>query len=361
MLCRMFALGLTTTISVLLGVRGVSAQEKKPIPNDKPMATINGIPITFDELKAAAGTDLERLETQRLQFETHYARGRDEILRKNLEDLVEARLLAAEAARLGITERELLARDVEGKVKQPTAQDVDEFFEANRARIQQAKEKVQPQIQKYLEQQALSAARSSYIRELKSKYQVVTYLEPLRSSVQSAGFPSRGSASAEVTLVEFSDFQCTYCRALHGTLQQILKNYPDTVRIVFRNYPLDSIHSDAQKAAEAALCAGEQERFWEMHDAIFEDQGNLKSEQLKARAADLGLDAEAFSTCLDSGRQAGAVRRDLKEGAALGVNGTPAIFINGRFLSGARPYTELAKIIDEELERGSMAVTDAKK
>ncbi len=358
---RFSALCVTATVAVLIGIRGVPAQEKKPVPNNKTMATIDGTPITHDELESAAGAELERLETQRRQFEAHYARTRNEILRKNLDSLVEDRLLAAEAARLGITEKDLLTREVEGKVKQPSVQDVDGFYEANKMRIQQPKEKVQPQIQKYLEQQAYSTARSYYIRELKKKYPVVTYLEPLRASVQTAGFPSRGPVNAGVTLVEFSDFQCSYCRALYVTLKEVLKNYPDAVRIVFRNYPLDSIHPDAQKAAEAALCAGEQKRFWEMHDAIFEDQGNLKPEQLKDRAANLGLDAAVFNTCLDSGRQAGAVSCDLKEGSALGVNGTPAIFINGRFLSGAQPYTELAKIIDEELERSSMSVTDTKK
>ncbi len=351
----------TATLSILLGAWGAQAQERKPVSNSEPMATISGMPITYDELKAAAGAELERLETQRLQFEAHYARSRDEILRKKLDSLVEARLLAAEAARLGITEEDLLAREVENKVTQPTGQDVDGFYEANKKRIQQPKERVQPQIQKYLEQQAYSTARNSYFRELKKKYTVVTYLEPLRSDVQSAGFPSRGSANAKVTLVEFSDFQCTYCRAFYSTLKEILKDYPDTVRVVFRNYPLDSIHPDAQKAAEAALCAGEQKQFWEMHDAIYEDQGNLKVEDLRAKAAKLGLDTSAFNTCLDSGRQAGAVTRDLRDGSALGVSGTPASFINGRFLSGAQPYAELAKVIDEELERLSVAGADVKK
>jgi protein-disulfide isomerase len=151
--------------------------------------------------------------------------------------------------------------------------------------------------------------------------------------------------------VEFSDFQCGYCKAVVGTLKEIQKNYAGQVRLVYRQYPIAAIHPDAFKAAEASLCAGAQGRFWELHDMMFEEQGSLKEEDLKVKAARLQLDIAAFNDCLQSGKSANRVKQDLREGSRAGVSGTPALFINGRFLSGAQPYEEIAKIIDEELKR----------
>ena len=124
----------------------------------------------------------------------------------------------------------------------------------------------------------------------------------------------------------------------------------DKVRIVFRQFPLTSIHPQAQKAAEASLCAADQDKFWEMHDAMFQDQSNLQIDKLKEKAASLGLDTEVFNGCIDSSKYTEKVAEDLQEGSRAGVTGTPAVFINGRFLSGAQPFETLAKIIEEELD-----------
>jgi len=121
--------------------------------------------------------------------------------------------------------------------------------------------------------------------------------------------------------------------------------------VVFRHFPLEKIHSTSQKAAEASLCAGEQNQFWAMHDAMFADQGKLKVEDLKAKAAALKLDQAAFNACLDSGRQAGKVKKDQQMATMLGLTGTPALFINGRFMAGAPLYDQLAQVVNEELKR----------
>jgi protein-disulfide isomerase len=122
------------------------------------------------------------------------------------------------------------------------------------------------------------------------------------------------------------------------------------VRIVFRQYPLN-FHEHAQKAAEASLCANEQGKFWELHNAMFENQAALAVEQLKAKAVELGMNAEQFNACLDGSKFAAQVKADFDEGAKAGVSGTPAMFINGRFLSGAQPLNEITKVIDDELAR----------
>jgi len=125
--------------------------------------------------------------------------------------------------------------------------------------------------------------------------------------------------------------------------------YGDKVRVVFRNFPL-AMHQFAQKAAEAGECANEQGKFWEMHDSMFANQKALAVENLKQYATTIGLKADQFNACLDGGKYANAVQQDLLEGQDIGVSGTPAFFVNGRFLNGAVPYEEFQKIVDEELQ-----------
>ena len=151
--------------------------------------------------------------------------------------------------------------------------------------------------------------------------------------------------------MEFSDFECPYCGGLFPTLKQIEEAYKDKIRIVYRQFPLNNLHPHAQKAAEASLCANEQNKFWQLHDAMFTDQKNLTVDDLKAKAAALSMNAATFSTCLDSGKNAAVVRSSLEEGDRLGVDGTPALFINGRYLGGNQPYDAIAKIIEDELLR----------
>jgi protein-disulfide isomerase len=173
--------------------------------------------------------------------------------------------------------------------------------------------------------------------------------------------PSWGPADAPVTIIEFSDYQCPFClRFWSETLPQIRQEYEGKVRFVYRDFPLSSIHPWAQKAAEAAECADDQEMFWEYHDLIFENQGPL-IEQLNAEgldgvltsfqtyAADLGLDTAAFNECLDSGKYTSEVLKDLQEGQSYGVQGTPAFFINGQLVSGAQPFASFKAVIDAAL------------
>jgi protein-disulfide isomerase len=168
--------------------------------------------------------------------------------------------------------------------------------------------------------------------------------------------PAKGPADAKVTIVEFSDFQCPYCgRFVTETLPQVLSNYGDKVRFVFMNYPLTSIHENAQKAAEAGECANEQGAFWQFHDIMFQNQSALTVDNLKSYAAQLGLDTAKFNDCLDSGKMADLVAADMAVAekavtdAGLTRFGTPAFFINGNSLSGAQPYDVFKAAIDAAL------------
>ena len=178
----------------------------------------------------------------------------------------------------------------------------------------------------------------------------ISYMEPARIAVATEGRPSRGAPDAPVTIVEFSDFECPYCATLFSTLKEIEKNYKDQVRIVYLQFPLSQIHRDAEKAAEASLCANEQNQFWQMHDAMYADQAKLGVDELKRKAAKLSLDMAAFNACLDGNKYASAIRADIAEGVKAGVNGTPAFFVNGRFYSGSRPYDEIQRVVEDELQ-----------
>ncbi len=165
-----------------------------------------------------------------------------------------------------------------------------------------------------------------------------------------------GKTNAAVTLIEFTDYQCPFCaRHFTQTFAQIKQEYVDTgkVKYIVRDFPL-SIHPNAPKASEATECADDQDKFWEMHDALFEKQGLWSSapnasELFKQYATELGLDADDFGSCLDSGKYTAEVQKDFTDGSSGGVTGTPAFFVNGKKLSGAQPFAAFKAAIDAEL------------
>lgn len=182
-----------------------------------------------------------------------------------------------------------------------------------------------------------------------------------RLAVETGTSASEGSKDAKVTIVEFTDFQCPFCSKYYSeTYKQIKTNYIDTgkVRYVLKNFPLTSIHPEAQKAAEAAECVRDQlgdAVYFKYHDKLFENQQSLSVDNEKKWARELDVDGTKFDTCLDSGKMASLVAADESYGQTLGVSGTPAFFINGLSLSGAQPYSAFQKIIDSELAGNNAA------
>lgn len=166
------------------------------------------------------------------------------------------------------------------------------------------------------------------------------------------GRPSLGPADAPVTIVEFTDYQCPYC-ALHfrENIPRLLDEYQDQVRYVVVNFPLTSIHPGADQAAQAAECAASQGKFWEYHDALFQNQGSQYNEGLKGMARQVGMDGDAFDSCLDSGAQSQRVLQDFQEGRNSGVRATPTFFINGRMVVGFLPFKDLKSIVDQAADR----------
>jgi|SRR3989338_9773039 len=175
------------------------------------------------------------------------------------------------------------------------------------------------------------------------------------TGVSTEGSYFKGKENAPVTIIEFSDFQCPFCgRFFQQTLPDIERTYVATgkVKFVYKDFPLDSIHPHATPAALAARCAGEQGKFWEFHDLIFNNQQSLGESSYNQWASQLGLDAAKFSECSSSRKYLSAVRQDLVEGQRAGVQGTPAFLINGQLLSGAQPFAAFQQAVESALAQG---------
>lgn len=325
----------------IAGVLLLTAACAAPMPAEDGdvLATVGEREITRAEVEEVVAGELLKVKQQEF-----------DILQQGVDSLVEQALLELEAEARGVTPQELMSNELAARATEVTDADVDAFYEENKARINQPKDQIAERVRQFLIQQRNGEARLALLSELRDKYDVSLKLEPIRIEVAATG-PALGPESAPVTVVEFSDFQCPYCARVVPTLKQLTEEYGDKVRLVFRQFPLHSIHPNAQKAAEASLCADEQGKFWAMHDLMFAEQQQLAVEQLKEKAGRLELDQEAFDECLDSSRFAEQVTQDLRAGSDAGVSGTPAMFVNGRFLNGAQPYEAIAAVVDQELER----------
>jgi protein-disulfide isomerase len=307
--------------------------------DDQTAARIGAAAITLEEVDAAAGGRLLAIRSQEYSVRSHA-----------LERLIAARLLAQAAAERGLSVEELSRIEIEGKAEAVTAEATRAAYQAEAARYKALSEPdALKAVETNLRRQSIARRREAFLAELRRKAGVVVYLEAPRVAVSSEG-PAHGLASAPVTIVVFSDFQCPYCARAVPVLDALGKRFGDAVRVVYRHFPLSN-HTQAAKAAEAAACAQEQGRFWEMHDRLFANQQRLAGPDLKQHAKELGLDSVAFDSCLDSGRLAETWRRDLRDGQKYGVSGTPAFFVNGRFASGVQTLAAFADVVSEEIER----------
>ncbi|MEZ5286545.1 MAG: thioredoxin domain-containing protein [Vicinamibacterales bacterium] len=273
--------------------------------------------------------------------------------RRNMLDLLVGDLLiedAAKAASLSVadyTERELGKR-----IQKVSDADVQRFYDENKERAQgRSLDDLRQPIVEYLQSQRQAQARAQLVDELRSKAgEVRVLLDPPRMEVALGEAPSTGDAGAPVTIVEFSDYQCPFCGRVTPTMARVMEEYDGKIRRVFKDFPLPS-HPQAPKAAEAARCAGDQGKYWEMHERLFANQQALQVADLKKTAGQIGLDQAKFDQCLDTGRFTAQVEADVAQGEALGVNSTPTLYINGRPLIGAQPYELFKQVIDEELAR----------
>jgi protein-disulfide isomerase len=300
--------------------------------------------ISLADLEQLSATELASLEEQRYR-----------LLERKLTQLIAERLMTKEAKRLGISLEALLNAEVTTKTPAVTADEVDAFIKQNRNRLPQGNEaELKAKVAEYLHRQQRTQRAEAYLATLRTKTPVQVYLkmpDPPRVRIDGSVGHARGRADAPVTIVEFSDFQCPYCKTVVATLNQLLAQYPDRVRWVFRDFPIPGLHPQAQRAHEAARCAGDQGKFWPYHDLLFERAPNVAPAALREYAATVGLDAAAFDRCLESGKHRAGVSADMELGAQLGVTGTPTFFVNGAPLVGNQSLAEFQKAVERELAR----------
>ena len=273
-----------------------------------------------------------------------------------LDSLLGEILIEGAARSRGMTVPEYLEAEVRQRTKPVGDEEVRTFYEANIDSLNgRPLDGLREAIRSVLERKNRERALAALVADLTPAGPSVRMLlqPPTQTVPVDDTDPSRGGRNAPVTIVAFSDFQCPFCARLEPILEEVHAAYGDTVRVVWKDFPLTSIHPDAFKAAEASHCAAEQRRYWEYHRRLFANQEHMGAGELMGHAAALGLDVGTFSACLESSRYAARVQKSLDAGGRMGVQATPTVFINGRVLHGAQPFSVFSKLIEEELHRGA--------
>jgi protein-disulfide isomerase len=243
-----------------------------------------------------------------------------------------------------------LQQEIESKTVPPTDAEIEAFYNSKRDQMPQPLEQMKGQLTDYLLNEKRRSAFMTYLESLKKAGKVENHLPPYRVTIDGGKSYRKGPANAPIEIIEFSDFQCPYCTRGIEVVEEVLAHYGDKVSVVFRHFPL-SFHEDAHLAAQGSECAGDQGKFWDYHDLLFQNQRALKRPQLSTYAGQLGLDAAKFDKCLDDGTHAAKVDGDMEAGAMVGMNGTPGFYINGIPLTGAVPFDNFKQVIDAELAK----------
>ena len=325
---------------VLIALMGVLTIARQPFKasqsepagsKDAVVATVGGQSVTLREVEQIIALPLYLLEGQRQQ-----------LLQQALQSLIDERLLEAEASRKGLTLPQLLE---EASQSESIARLANLPAPVKRLDLGNQQAALDAQEQARIRQALLvSLRRSTTVRLNLPSVDLPVF------AVDSNSDRRIGPDRAPITIVEFSDFQCPYCRQGVKILKTLRQLYGDRIRIVYRDY-LGPNHPYALQAAEAAHCAGEQGKFWEYHDLLFDRQSAGTGWDFRLLAKELGLQLTAFDSCLHSGRFQDRITKDLQEGLKLGITSTPTFFINGRPLVGAQPLASFQALIDTLLAR----------
>lgn len=310
--------------------------------NVQVIAEVGGQKLTLGDLQQEQGGKLLQARYQYYMNE-----------RKALDQMIDDKLLEIEAKNRHLSVDELLKTVVYKDVKDPTEDQMQVYYEGMESN--ESYEAVREQILDHIRELRHDKARSTFVKDLRNSARVQVLLEPPLIDVNVKNAYEQGPKTAPVTLVEFADYECPYCQKITPELQKLEKEYYGRVAVVYKDFPLPMHHS-AQKAAEAARCAGEQGKFWEYHDVLFYSKQTQISD-LKADARVLRLDGDRFDKCLDDGAEAANVKKDLEEAHQLGLTGTPSFFVNGHFFSGAADYAVLKEMVDMQLALSSQTAS----
>ena len=327
------SLALALSLTAVINVYGQTPQESSQV-----IARVSGADLTIADLQQKEGGKLLQAEYQYYLNE-----------RKALEELIDNRLLADEARRRNIPLDQLLNSEVYKGVKDPTEDQLEVYYEG--LDTQQSYESVRDDVLQHLRELRRTKARAAFVENLRQEAKINILLMPPSADVEVANAYTQGSRKAPVVLVEFADYECPYCQKVNPQIQKLKKEYGDNLTVIYKDFPLP-MHHGSEKAAEASRCAGEQGKFWEYHDVLFYSR-LIDVDALKEHAKTLKLDADAFNVCLDSGKEAAAVKQDLDEAKGLGLTGTPSFFVNGHFVSGVVEYAALKDIVNQQLNHAA--------
>ncbi|HEY6347779.1 MAG TPA: thioredoxin domain-containing protein [Candidatus Angelobacter sp.] len=341
--------GFFMVLSISMNGQDLSrAVVNKPEPAG-PLAVVGNRAISEAELANRIQGRLISLESQEYDLK-----------RQALDEAIGEALLEQEASRRAVSVAKLIRSEIDDKTNAVTPEQVYAVYEATRDRYNgKSKDEALKLVEGNLRLLRISLRRGEFLKELRDKSNVAIYLDPPRQMVDTKDSRAKGPANAPVTIVEFAEFQCPFCGNSVATLKHLEGKYGNRIRLVFRDFPLVGFHQDASKSAEAASCANDQGKFWEMYDKLFENQSRLKMSFLKQYASDIGLNSQQFSECLESGKYTNQWQRDIDEGSHYGVTGTPTFFVNGRMLVGSVPFDKFAQVIDEELQRTERTIAPA--
>ena len=276
--------------------------------------------------------------------------------KKAAEEYVDEYLLDREAKKEGLTVEELLKKHVDSTIaKDPSEDALHVYYEG--VDTKEPYEAVRQKIIDSLRGVRITRAKAAYMKTLHDKANVAVVLQAPRAPVSLKDTPVRGDANAPVMLVEFADYECPSCQQVQPLLEKIEAEFKGKIAFAYKDLPLPQ-HPHAQKAAEAAHCAGNQGKYWEYHDMLFKTK-ELKVPQLKEHAQALKLDMQKFNKCLDSGEPAPMIKAALTEAATFQLPGTPSLFLNGRFIGGGMPLEQFKTVIEDELKASSKNAASA--
>lgn len=315
----------------------------KPAPSEGLVASVGEEKISEKEFLKGIEADLYEAEMK--VYEIKFAR---------LQSMMLEKFMNKDPNKKNLSNDEFLAKYIAKEVK-VSDKDIQKFIAERQIPKEQINPEITDRIKQYIEMEQKKVAVEKWLAEQVNKSKVEVYIKkPARPvfDVNTANAPTKGNGDAKVTIVEYSDFQCPFCSKASKTIADLEKKYGSKIRIVFKNYPLP-FHSQAKLAAEAALCANDQDKklFWKMHDSMFADQTKLDRDNLIKTAKAAGVKEDAFVKCLDGHTNLAKIDADMKEGQDLAIKSTPTFYINGKLLSGALPIETFSEVIDEELEK----------
>jgi protein-disulfide isomerase len=289
------------------------------------LAAVNGEPIRVETIN-------ERTKAYVYKLEMRIYAVRKQVLDRRINDL----LIVAESNRRKVGAEEIVRVEITDKITAPTEAEVSRFYEENKANIKTDLAGARTSIANYLQQQQQEKLEVALANKLRAGAKLQVLLKepnPPLLNVSIANGAFRGDPNAAVTIIEFTDFQCSACGAMYPVVEDVLKSYGNRVRFVIRNFPLSQVHANAFHAAQAAEAAKAQGKFWEYIDFLFKNQNSLDGDSLKKFANQVGLDRKRFDAELEAGKYDSIIRGDMQDGEVYGVEVTPTFFINGVILT----------------------------